>query len=189
MGPAGVSVRVRFDDMHLERPPKIRLFFDLHLENGSGQPQWVLLPDRLPHTMGAARQVHALEVYLLGASGEVVVGHLIGARGCQALLLPAGAGLHLRRFPVLYWGYEIPAQVTLEAVSGTALRIGDERAADWFPPDLASGPCSAAEADVDASSLADQMAVQFSRHTVEDQDLPLGLDARARVEIVVAIPN
>jgi hypothetical protein len=191
--------------MHLERPPKIRLFFHLLVENGSAAPRWILLPDSLPHAArGVGREARTLEVYLLGAPRRVVVGHLSGAHGCQALLLPAGATVRLRRFPILFWGHEIPDQVTIEAISGAQLTIGGKPAADWFgfdpdpdrsakraadpakPP--AQYPVSDAGADVDAGALAEQMEVQFVRHAAGGQDLPVTLTESERIRFCVEIP-
>ncbi len=180
-----VRIEARFAAMHLERPPKIRLFFHLLVENGRAAPRWILLPDRLPSAVpGAGHAVHALDVYLLGAPQRVVVGHLSGARGCQALLLPAGATIRLRRFPILFWGYEIPDQVTIEAISAAQLTIGGEPAAEWFGFD----PVSDAGADVDVSALAEQMEVQFSKRAAGDEDLPIALTEVERIQLCVEIP-
>jgi hypothetical protein len=183
--------------MHLERPPKIRLFFHLLVENRRAAPWWILLPDRLPDVApGAGHAVHALDVYLLGTPQRVVVGHLSGAHGCQALLLPAEASIRLRRFPILFWGYEIPDQVTIEAISAAQLTIGGEPAAEWFGFDPAGGPAggpaeypvSDAGADVDVSALAEQMEVYYTRRAAGDQDLPVALTEVERIQLCVEIP-
>ncbi|MBN1643174.1 MAG: hypothetical protein JXA09_18215 [Anaerolineae bacterium] len=192
MGTAAMQIEVRYAGMHLERPPKIRLFTDVALANGGAAARWVLLPDWLPQIAGAGHQAHALEVYLLGVGPRVVVGHMIGARGCQALLLPAGASIRLRQFPILFWGHEIPDQVTIEAISGAQLTIGGEPAAQWFgrgpdgsPPGY---PSSEAGADVDARTLAEQREVCAAHRTANGQDLRVALTEVERVQIVIEIP-
>ena len=191
MDEASVRMEIRYVAMHLERPPKIRLYLDIALENRRAEPRWVLLPDRLPGP-GGAYVVRALEVYLLGIHRRAVVGHLIGAHGCQALLLPGNARIQLRDFPILFWGYEIPDAVTIEAVSAAALRIGGEPAAAWFGPVLDDGPAgypiSESGADVDASALAEQMEVRRSRRAAGDQDLSVALTDLEGMQVRIEVP-
>ena len=146
----------------------------------------------MPRTGDTGHTAHALEVYLLGVERRVVVGHLIGAHGCQALGLPAGGSVRLRAFPILFWGDEIPDRVTIEAVSAAQLTIGDAPAAQWFGPAPAGSPpgypLSAGGADVDASALAEQREVCASHRAAEGRDLPVALGGAERTQIRIEIP-
>jgi len=110
------GVHILFRDLYLERPPKVRLYMDVWLDNAPDQPRWFLLPDEVSgEREGPARRISSLQVYELRDNGRVWVGHFCGEGGFQALLLPPGAHVVLRGFPVLYWG-EIPDAVDLEVI-------------------------------------------------------------------------
>jgi len=172
-----LGVEIRFAAMHLERPPKIRLYFDVKIDNRWGTPRWCLLPDYLPLGGDEARYaVDGLDVYLLGRRERVVVG--------QALALPGGGRITLRQFPILFWGDEIPDAVTIEVSAAKEILIGGAPAATWFGLD----PLSDAEADVDANVLAEQKEVYLTRHAAGGKAVPVSLRGVETMQLEVRIP-
>ena len=154
---------------HFERPPRIRLYFDLELRNEEAKSRWFLLPDRLEGETGAYA-IDALDVYELSGEGRVVIGHFSGMRGFHALLLPAGAEVTLRQFPVL-WRGKMPTAVSFQLTTAQAVTVGDQPCEAWFP----ANPASDKTAGVNASPLADQSQVIFTRHTADYKEVAVSL--------------
>jgi hypothetical protein len=164
-------VQMVFQGLHLERPPKVRLFFDVRLVNDHAVPRWFLLPDEVGSTM---REVDSLDVYRLGVDPRLIVGHWCGSDGFFALRLPAAARVALRGFPVSLWG-DVPDVVTIEVECAEGLAIAGAPAEAWFDVD----PLCGAGADVDAAPLADQRGVIAARQMPAPQ--------RALVDVVAGI--
>jgi len=108
-----------FREMRLRKPPLAELYFDIVLHNDRAEPRWFLLPSNFgPGTspLGTRGGVDTVEVFAPHGSGRVIVGHFLGTGGFQALLLPAHAQIHLRMFPISYWG-DVPDHLQVEVVT------------------------------------------------------------------------
>ncbi len=137
-------VEIKFREMRFGKPPLVYMFFDVVLRNHRAESRWFLLPSNLG-TVTAASQggVDTLEVYAPRGTGRVPVGRFLGRGGFQALLLPAGAEVRLRLFPVSFWG-DLPDQLQIEVVTAKRLTVGGEEAAVWFGVD----PATSVKADI-----------------------------------------
>src|SRR5712691_6843781 len=98
-------VEMKFLEKQYERPPKVTLLFDISLYNRRPEPRWFLLPDNIFPSSGGVKSggVNGIEVFALSGEGHVIIGHFQGTGGFQALLLPAGADVTIRRFPITAW--------------------------------------------------------------------------------------
>jgi hypothetical protein len=157
-------VQMVFQGLHLERPPKVRLFFDVRL---------------------VMREVDSLDVYRLGVDPRLIVGHWCGSDGFFALRLPAAARVALRGFPVSLWG-DVPDVVTIEVECAEGLAIAGAPAEAWFDVD----PLCGAGADVDAAPLADQRGVIAARQMPAPQralvDVVAGIRTRLTFDVGTA---
>lgn len=180
-------VQMKYVDMHLERPPNIRLFFDVMLVNEYSEPRWFLLPDWLEAMPTPEKfAIDIVEVYQLSGQGRVAVGHFSGSSGFQALLLPAGAQVKLRRFPILFRGQipvSIPTSVRMEVVIASQLTVGGKPAGGWF----GMNPMSDVRAEVKADALKDQSEVLVANSTPDDKEVPATMVEGVRVELQVSI--
>ena len=139
------AAEIKFREMHFRKPPLVELIFDVVLRNDSKSPGWFLLPSRFGPGQGSLGEggVDTLEVFAPRGKGRVRIGRFLGTGGFQALLLPPGAEIHLRRFPISYWG-ELPANLDIEIVIARRLTIGGETAKSRF----GRNPMSSVTADI-----------------------------------------
>ena len=144
--PSRPPVEIKFREMRFGKPPLVYLYFDVVLRNHRAEPRWFLLPSNLdPETVPVAAKggVDKVEVFAPHGTGRVPLGHFLGTGGFRALLLPAGAEVRLRLFPVSFWG-DLPDQLQIEVVTARRLTVGGEEAAVWFGAD----PASSVKADI-----------------------------------------
>jgi len=159
---SGVRLSLTFAGLRRERPPKTLLSFDVALRNDEPERRWAMLPTTVPRNLGAARRhASSIDIYELGGA---VVARFLGDEAFATVLVPASAGITLRRFPFAHWGGEPPGAVEIELVTARALLVDGRPLEDRADRDLTS----AAGADVDAGPLADQRSV------VESIDPPAG---------------
>jgi len=180
------GVHILFRDLYLERPPKVRLYMDVWLDNAPDQPRWFLLPDEVSgEREGPVRRISSLQVYELRDNGRAWVGHFYGEGGFQALLLPPGAHVVLRGFPVLYWG-EIPDAADLEVIAAETLTVGEKPAASWFgiDPTCDRRTCDR-RADVSAEPLATQKDVCIARRLDVAQPVEWGGERRFAIHLAI----
>lgn len=175
-------VEIKYVDLHLERPPKIRLFFDITLSNERSEPRWFLLPDQLNVDETAAYAVDVIEGYELQGQGRVAATHFGGSQGFQALLLPAGGRVELQRFPILYWG-EMPDSVWVEVISVHQLTVGGKPVEAWLDLDLMSD----AQATVLADALANQGQVVAVKRMPDYKEVSVAMVEDSRFEFEIDI--
>ena len=176
-------VEIKYVAMHLERPPKIRLFFDITLSNERAGPRWFLLPDRLgPEREAAAYAVDIIEGYELQGQGQAGVVHFGGSHGFQALLLPAGGRVELQRFPILFWG-KMPDSVLIEVISANQLTVGGKPAEAWLDIELMSD----AQAMASAEALANQSQVVAVKRMPDYKEVSVAIVEDSRVEFEIDI--
>jgi len=167
-------VDMKFVGMEPGRPPLMRLRFDVILHNPAAQPRWFLLPREFDHPAVSGGGVDGVEVAALSGQGRVLLGHFQGTGGTQAVLVPGGATVTMRRLEVL--GFDIPdGPASLEVVVAHDLTVGGEPAATWFPAD----PTAPAGAQVSQ----DQATAAGSRHTDDRREVPLAFVEDSRVKI------
>jgi len=175
---------IKFREMHMRKPPLVELYFDIVLRNNRAEPRWFLLPSNLgPGTSALLTKggVDGLEVFGPRGKGRVVIGHFLGTGGFYALLLPARAEVHLRMFPISYWG-DLPDQLQVEVVTAKRLMIGGESATAWF----GLNPTSSARADIPESVLSQNRMLR-SRHTPDRKEVVTLIEKEIRLKLEVSL--
>ncbi len=179
MPPDAPDIEVIFLTKRPEHPPITGLLFEVTLRNHFDGPRWFMLPSKFSSAseqMGG-NGVSAVQVFALGGQGRVIVGRFLGAPGFQALLLPAGAELKLRRFPIQFFGKLPEDSLSMEVVIASQLTIGGEPAEAWFGMD----PTCDLQADV----TEDQRQRLGSRHAPDLKAVPVSIGAERRVTLQV----
>ncbi len=176
------AARITFQDMRVGRPPLVYLSFDVLIRNDRKSPRWFLLPSNLGPghaSIGEKGGVDTLEVFAPRGKGRVIVGRFLGTGGFQAMLLPAGAKVRLRRFPISYWG-EPPANLQIEVVIARQLTIGGERAERWF----ALNPMSSVTADI-AEEAESSTTQSRSKRTHDNKEVApvITVDRKLQLEV------
>jgi hypothetical protein len=176
-------VEIKFREMHFGKPPLVYLYFDVTLRNHRPEPRWFLLPNNLPESAtGSVRGgVNGVEVFAPHGEGRVVLGHFLGTGGFQALLLPSGAEVRLRLFPISFWG-DLPARLQVEVVLAKRLRIGDEDAGAWF----GVNPVSSIKADI-AESPEHWTRSISSRSTPDNKEVATLIEEDRRIKLQVSL--
>ena len=175
---------IKFRELRMRKPPLVELYFDIVLRNDRPRQSWFLLPSNLgPGTSALLSKggVDGVEVFAPRGRGRVVVGHFLGTGGFYALLLPAHAEVHLRMFPISYWG-DLPDQVQIEVVNAKRLTIGGEPAAAWF----GLNPTSSVRADISESVLNQNRMIR-SRHTPDRKEVETVSENQSRFKIEVSL--
>jgi hypothetical protein len=173
-----------FREMHPAKPPLVELYFDVVLRNDRSEPRWFLLPSNLgpgPASIGAKGGVDGVEVFASRGKASVIVGHFLGRGGFYALVLPARSRVHLRSFPISYWG-DLPEHLQVELVVAKRLAIGGEPAESW----LGVNPMRRARADI-AESPLNQYRMLRSKHTPDNKEVPTTIEEDGRFEVSVPL--
>ena len=131
------------------RPPRSELVLDVTVENPAAEDRWCILPSVLPAPEQGG--VFSVEVSLLGGSGRVLLGKLLGTASAQALLLPPGARIRLRRLVVAAWG-ELPEALRFDVALAPHAAIGADDLAHWFPENPRCDPSADVAGPVDLIS-------------------------------------
>jgi hypothetical protein len=176
-------VEIKFRDMRFGKPPLAYLYFDMMLRNNRAEPRWFLLPNSLPvfASVAAKGGVDKVEVFAPQGDGRVIIGHFLGTGGFRALLLPAGAEVRLRLFPISYWG-DLPDQLQVEVVLAKRLTIGGEEAAAWF----GVNPISSVKADI-AENLEQGTRHVSSRSAPDNREVATFIDEDSRIKLQVSL--
>jgi len=175
---------MKFREMKFRKPPLVELYFDLVLRNDRSEPRWFLLPKSLSpeaSSIGAKGGVDGLEVFAPEGKGRVLIGRFLGTGGFQAILLPGGAEVRLRAFPVAFWG-ELPDDLPVEIVIAKQLTIGREGAGAWF----GGNPISTSRADI-AEGADRPMRMSHSRYTPDKKEVAIKIEEDRRMLLHVAI--
>lgn len=177
------QVRIEFVEFYLEKPPMVRLFFDLWLANDEDTSCWFMLPVQVGEQQGDALwRVDALSVVRLDAPDAPLVGRFEGERGFSALLLGPHSRALLHDYPILTWG-EIPDSVTVEVFAVPQLTVWERPAAAWFGRD----PTWPAGIEVNVETLAEDRRVCATRRAPEaaNRDVAPQRARRTRVSLSV----
>ncbi|WP_322663537.1 hypothetical protein [Dendronalium sp. ChiSLP03b] len=175
------AVEIKFVGLHRQKPPHITLMFDITLRNHRSAPRWFILPYSLSPGFKYEKSggVYGVSIFGFEGKGKVIVGRFHGTDNFQALLLPAGADIKLRNFPIEYWG-EIPNDsLPLEVVTATNLTIGSQTARAWFGRD----PTSDKRADV----TQQQLQALGSRFTPDSHELPVLIVEESRLKLNICL--
>jgi hypothetical protein len=170
--------------MRFGRPPLAYLSFDVMLRNDRRSPRWFLLPSKLGPghaAIGEKGGVDTLEVFAPRGKGRVIIGRFLGTGGFHALLLPPGAEVRLRHFPISYWG-ELPANLQIEIVIARRLTIGGETAESWF----GRNPMSSVTADI-SEEAESSMRISHTRRTPGNKEVAPVIEADRRFRIQVSL--
>jgi len=178
------AAEIKFREMHFRKPPLVELIFDVVLRNDRAQPRWFLLPSNLGPghvAIGEKGGVDNLEVFAPRGKGRVRLGRFLGTGGFHALLLPPGAEIRLRSFPISYWG-ELPANLEIEIVIARRLTIGGETAESWF----GRNPMSSVTADI-SEEAESVMRISHTRRTPDNKEVAPAIEADRRLRIQVSL--
>lgn len=174
--------------MRFGKPPLVYLSFDVTLLNDQKSPRWFLLPSNLGSghaAVGEKGGVDTLEVFSPRGKGRVVVGRFLGTGGFNALLLPPGAVVRLRLFPISYWG-DPPDNLEIEIVIARELTIGGDKAENWF----GESPLSSVTADI-AEDAENPMRMRTSKRTKDNKEVApvIKEDRRLRLQVSLGKKN
>jgi len=178
------AMEIKFRNMRFGRPPLVYLSFDVLLRNEEESPRWFLLPSNLGSGHGPIGEkggVDTLEVFSPRGKGRVVVGRFLGTGGFNALLLPPGAAVRLRLFPISYWG-DPPDNLEIEIVIAKELTIGSEKAENWF----GKSPMSGVKADI-AEAAENPMRMRTSRRTKDNKEVVPVIEEDRRLRLQVSL--
>ena len=178
------AMEIKFRNMRFGRPPLVYLSFDVLLRNEEESPRWFLLPSNLGSGHGPIGEkggVDTLEVFSPRGKGRVVVGRFLGTGGFNALLLPPGAAVRLRLFPISYWG-DPPDNLEIEIVIAKELTIGSEKAENWF----GKSPMSGVKADI-AEATENPMRMRTSRRTKDNKEVVPVIEEDRRLRLQVSL--
>lgn len=177
-------VEMKFRQMRFGKPPLVYLSLDTVLRNSRTEPRWFLLPSNLDAAaapLAAKGGIDKVEVFAPRGEGRVLVGHFFGTGGFRALLLPAGAEVRLRLFPISFWG-ELPDRLRVEVVIAKRLQIGGEDAEAWFKVN----PTSSLKADI-AERVDDWTRSVSSRSTPDGREVATFIEEDSRFDVQVSL--
>lgn len=174
------AVEINFVGSRNERPPLVRLLFDVVLRNASEGERWFVLPNTLrPASEAEGGGVFAVEAYAAGGQGRVVVCRFLGTGDFQALLLPAGAEITMRRFPISIWSDPSEGSVAIRVIIARRLTVAGEDALDWMGINLI---CDR-RADVDA----EERRMLGAKYSPDYREVPAAVDEERRIELQVGL--
>jgi hypothetical protein len=177
-------MEIKFRQMRFGKPPLVYLSFDVTLLNDQKSPRWFLLPSNLGSghaAIGEKGGVDTLEVFTSRGKGHVVVGRFLGTGGFNALLLPPGAVVRLRLFPISYWG-DPPDNLQIEIVIARELTIGSDKAESWF----GNSPLSSVKADI-AENAENPMRMRTSKRTKDNKEVAPVIEEDRRLRLQVSL--
>jgi hypothetical protein len=177
-------IEIKFRQMRFGRPPLVYLSFDVTLSNDQKSPRWFLLPSNLGSghaAIGEKGGVDTLEVFSPRGKGHVVVGRFLGTGGFNALLLPPGAAVRLRLFPISYWG-DPPDNLEIEIVIAKELTIGGDKAENWF----GNSPLSSVKADI-VEDAENPMHMRTSKRTKDNKEVVPVIEEDQRLRLQVSL--
>jgi hypothetical protein len=172
---------IRYAGVHRERPPLANLLFDVTLRNQAAGARWFLLPAKIEPSTGPGGGVDGIEVDAMEGKGRVVLGRFQGRQKLQALLLPAGAEIAIRRLAIQTWEDLPKGAIPIVAVAATNLTVGGEPAESWFGENPSC--------DLRAEVSADDAEMISARHTPERNEVPLSFTEEARFRALVNLSN
>ncbi|HEY6247882.1 MAG TPA: hypothetical protein VIX17_28375 [Pyrinomonadaceae bacterium] len=180
------AVKIEFRRMRFGRPKLVYLLFDVRLRNDQKSPRWLLLPSNLGSghsAIGEKGGVDTLEVFSPRGKGHVVVGRFLGTGGFNALLLPPGAAVRLRLFPISYWG-DPPDNLEIEIVIAKELTIDGDKIEKWF----GNSPLSSVKADI-AEDAENPMWMRTAKRTKDNKEVVPVIEEDQRLRLQVALGN
>jgi len=178
------AAEITFTELQFAKPPLIYLYFDVLLRNDRSGPRWFLLPTNLGENqapIGGKGGIDGVQVVEPQGKGHVVIGQFFGTGGFRALLLPAGAEVRLRRFPISFWG-ELPNKIECEMVVAKEFKIEDKAANMWFG---ANSVCSDG-ADVEVTPSSKVRALS-SKHTTGSKEFHPNIEVELRIKLQAQI--
>jgi len=178
------AAEIKFVELQFAKPPLINLYFDVLLRNDRSGPRWFLLPTSLGENqapIGGKGGIDGVQVVEPQGKGHVVIGQFFGTGGFRALLLPAGAEVRLRRFPISFWG-ERPDKIEFEMVVAKEFKLEDKTANIWF----GANPATSDRADVEVTPSSKVRAVS-SKHTTDNKEFLPNIEVEDRIKLQAQI--
>jgi hypothetical protein len=175
---------IKFIELQYSKPPLIYLYFDVLLRNDRSGPRWFLLPGNLgpnQSPIGGKGGIDGVQVVEPQGKGHVVIGQFFGTGGFRALLLPAGAEVRLRRFPISFWG-ELPDKIEFEMVVAKEFKIEDRTANIWF----GANSVSSDRADVEVTPT-NKVKSRGSKHTTDNKEFQPNIEVEERIKLKAQI--
>jgi hypothetical protein len=178
------AAEIKFIELQFAKPPLVKLYFDVLLRNDRSGPRWFLLPGNLgpnQSPIGGKGGIDGVQVVEPQGKGYVVIGQFFGTGGFRALLLPAGAEVRLRRFPISFWG-ELSDKIEFEMVVAKEFKIEDRTANMWFG---ANSVCSDG-ADVEVTP-SNKVKSRGSKHTTDNKESQPTIEEDERIKLQAQI--
>jgi hypothetical protein len=176
--PATLDVRVEFAGLERERPPLVRLRFDMQFRNGDDGARWFLLPDRLDgDEPWPGEGVSGVDLFELPGERPPLLAQFAAARGgFEGVLLPPGAEASLSRVPIRFWG-DPPELIEVEVVVARRVEIAGEDVGAWLGGEVGSA--------AGASGDAARARRVLRRHSDDFSEFPLAVDVEGRRPVPV----
>ncbi len=153
-------ITLHYVDKHYERPPVVRVEFDVTLHNPGDVPRWFLLPTHA----GKSDTFRASELSLWALTNDagesLKIGRLRGTHGCFVLLLAAGVTITLHKLPIR-WRGNLPEHLTVTAYVADEVLLDSESLISWFE----DVPVNAHDIEIDVQTVADDSQVKYAKYT------------------------
>jgi hypothetical protein len=150
------------------------------LRNAGEGDRWFVLPNTLRSPAEAeGGGVFAVEAYAAGGRGRVVVCRFLGTGDFQALLLPPGAEIKIRRFPISIWSDPPEGSVAIRVIIAGRVTIAGEDALDW----MGINPLCDRQADVNA----EERRMLGAKYSPDYREVPAAVDEERRIELQVGL--
>jgi hypothetical protein len=183
------TVEMQYCGMRMGRPPLKYLSFNVTMRNRAGKAQWFLLPRALyEQASGPPSQagVNGAEILSDSSDHKVTLAQFMGsirlqpesAGGFQALLLPAGAVITIRDFPISFWGDNFSV-LPIHVVIANQVMIGSVPADRWSGVQLLSSK----SADLSFK----QMSMVRSKFTQRSNELLVTIQKSGEITVTNAM--
>jgi hypothetical protein len=97
------SVEMESVAIRRQKPPHAKLLFNITLHNHHQNQRWFLFPKvMMSNSKPKIEGIERVEIFEHKGKGRAIVTHFIGIGSFYALLLPAGAEIKLRNFPISF---------------------------------------------------------------------------------------
>src|SRR5256885_403870 len=119
-------VAIEWQSFRPERPPLVRVFLKVTMQNDSAAARWFLIPQKWPPDNWPEPAYYGLEIVeLTGVNGRAMLTKFEGYPAYHAFLLAPGVTLAVQDVPLEYWHSALPADFELRTTTAARIRAGD----------------------------------------------------------------
>ncbi len=192
------DVEFQYCGFQPQKPPLLKLHFNLTVRNPYNAPRWFLFPAALysgeekpPGPATPQGGVDAVELFV-APNREVTLARFLGtfrlqpasAGGFQAVVLPAHAQVTIRNFPIGLWG-DLRAPLPVEVAVASGVSLAGVPAAEWMGADITSKD--------GATVSQDELPIGLSKSAPELKEVPVIIGTKLGALIVgdnrLAVPD